>query len=226
MNRRTQALIGATVLLLGVGVVALGFFEDESTVRYVEDLHADPDRHTAGTYTLLGIPQPRELHTAGSDGAERVEPNPAYENRTVDAVRWSGDGTTYISTHTLTVEGPDEDGTSHWTLQNETRRAGQADLAFPPQQTAWTVTGDHQVFRIEAFAADGDDKAVVWGVYKGPLRDPVQPKPSQFEGRLMADLPDGALVYDVEGLTVGCSSKFLPPDVAEEYDEDGDGYTD
>lgn len=227
MNRRTQALIGATVLLLGVGVVALGYFEEETTVRYVEDLHADPDGHSAGTYTLLGIPQPPELHTAGADGTERVEANPAYANRTVDTVLWSHDGTDYLSTHTLTVDGPDADGTTHWTLRNETRRAGHADLAFPPTEESWAVTGLHTVFRIQAFQADGaSEPAVVWGVYKGPLRDPVQPKPSQFEGRLAADLPDGALVFDVEELTVGCSSKFLPPEVAEEYDQDGDGRTD
>lgn len=225
MNRRTQAIIGATLALLGIGVVALGYLEDESTVRYVGDVLAEPTAHASGTYTLLGVPQPPTLQVAASDGSTEVRPNPDYAPETRHTTMEERDGRLVQVTRVVTVEGPDAQGATHWSLATTVRDPSTGATDGEPPRT-WSVTGTHLVFLIEGFP-DGDGASpTVWGVYHGTLRDPIQPKPSQFEGRLAADVPEGALVYEVDTYTAGCSSKFLPPDVAAEYDEDGDGYTD
>lgn len=225
MNRRTQAIIGVTVVLLGAGVVALGFLDDEATVRYVADIIEDPNGHASGKYTLLGVPQPRELAVIGSDGAGATQDNPSFVNETTRVVGWHRGGTLFVSTLTVTVEGPDAAGVSHWSVRNETREAGRPALVGPATQHNWTITGPHLVFLIEGFIDSNGDTPAVFGVYRGTLREPMQPKPSQFQGHVMTSLPDGspvpgdALVYWVEEYTAGCSSKFLPPEAREEYSD-------
>lgn len=227
MNRRSQAIIGATLALLGVGAVALGYAEDESTVRYVADIMDDPAAHQRGTYTLLAIPQPHTLNP----GTDQERPNPDRPDHTTHTTMETIDGRPTQVTYTLTVAGPDDDGISHWSLQKTLRVPGTTDVETPPP-TNWTVDGPHHVFLIQGFPDAQGDAPVLWGVYDGDLRDPLQPKPSQFTGHLATTLPggeavpEGARVYEVAEYTAGCSSKFLPDDVAEEYDQDGDGYTD
>ncbi len=229
MNRRTQAIIGLTVVLLGVGVVALGFLDDEATVRYVEDLLRDPAAHAAGSYTVLGVPQPQQLTVTASDGASVVEVNPSFTNTTVNAVGWQLDGKLMVSTHTLSVLGPDPvTGVSQWSFRNETREAGRAAIIGEPREATWTMTGPHMVFLIEGFVNDNGEIPAVFGVYHGSLREPMQPKPSQFQGHLLTELadgtplPDGTLLFGVQEYTAGCSSKFLPPEAREEYEEKHD----
>jgi hypothetical protein len=58
---------------------------------------------------------------------------------------------------------------------------------------------------------------MLWALLPKTPSEPLQPKPSQLTGHLTRALPSGApvdngvLVYQVDKLTVGCSSKFLPP---------------
>ncbi|MGB0652675.1 MAG: hypothetical protein ACPGQL_05695 [Thermoplasmatota archaeon] len=208
MQRRTQLLIGLTVVALGVGVVALGALESESTVRYVEDVLDTPQAHERGTYTLLGVPQPAELPAPGGT----TQPNPDYANQTVTLVPWTTqDGRRVVSTHTVTVEI--RDGGSHWHLQNVTHELGRPEPIAPAVEHSWTVTGPHLVVRIQNFAYGETPARHIWGVFEGSLRDPIQPKPSQFEGRV--SLEHGTPVYVVDEYTAGCSSKFLPPEAIE-----------
>lgn len=221
MNRRTQWTIGITVIVLGAGVMGLAFFEEESSVRYVEDIQGDPGGHALGSFTLLGFPQPPVLTVVGADGSSMEQANPHYRNETRNVVAWQDDGVLYHSVHTVRVDGPDASGTSHWSLRNETRVAGQAETAFPITWSNWTIEGDHRVFLIQGFPDANGESPLIFGVFTGPLRDPMQPKPSQFEGHVMTsvdgvDVPSDALVYWVEEYTAGCSSKFIPPTV-EEY---------
>ncbi len=225
MNRRTQAIIGVTVIVLGVGIVALGFIDDEASVRYVDDLIRDPSGHSAGSFTVMGIPQPREITVTGSDGTSRVESNGGFSNQTTSVVGWQHDGRLMVSTHTLWVSGPDAaTGVSHWTFRNETREAGRPDLVAEPIEASWNLTGPHLVFLIQGFVDENGETPTVLGVYRGTLREPMQPKPSQFKGHLLTELPDGtrlpdgALVYGVDTYTAGCSSKFLPPEAREEHE--------
>lgn len=214
MQRRSQAIIGLTILALGVGVFSLGLLSEESTVRYVHDLHDDPAAHGTGTYTVLGIPQPRTLANQG-DAA-----NPEFHEATVSAVRWQEGGATYVATHTLSAH--DDDGTRHWSLLNETRGTGSTAVVAHAW-TNWTQPAAGILFQVQDF----ESGQRVWAVFEGVLREPILPKPSQLTGRLL-EAPQGALVYgvDPDGFTVGCSSKFLPDDVAAQYDPDGDGYAD
>jgi hypothetical protein len=220
MNPRTQAIIGVTVLMLGVGVYALGFLASETTVRYVHDLHADPAAHMQKTYTVLGIPQPPTLANQG--GAT----NPAFDEATVTAVRWretgaGREGTVYVATLRFTIASAGDGWT--WFLHNTTKTTGSATVVAESWQNGTLAPGG-VIFQLDDFET-GD---TVWAWFDGPLRDPILPKPSQLTGNLRAGLPPGALLYDVEpdGFTVGCSSKFLPDDVRAEYDPDGDGYAD
>ncbi len=229
MRLRTQLIIGLTVVLLGVGVLSLGLVEQESNVRQVVDVLAAPDAHDAGDYVLVGIPQPEQLTSFGNGGeAVAQEPNPRHSNTTVHHTTWTaGDGTPRVATHTLTVTGPDADGTTHWSLRNETRQPG-VGLVADPTWSHWTVEGPHIVVLIEGFPDEAGVSPALFGVYHGVLRDPLQPKPSQFEGRLATHaggvaLPDGAVVFEVDEYTAGCSSKFIPEDHREEYADDAEG---
>ena len=221
MKGRTRLLIGLALVVLGLGVAALGLFQDESDVRYVEDLVERPAAHTRGDYTLMGIPQPIQVPLAGGTGTV-LEDNPEWENETRTVVAWSRGGVTYHSTHILSAE-PGDLG-SRFTFRNETRAAGQAELAFAAQQAEWTVPG--RAFTVQAFDDGDGDTPRVWAVYAGPLKQPMQPKPSQFTGHVLARLPDGtalpdgAVLYQVEEFTAGCSSKFLPPEERERAQTD------
>ncbi len=223
MNLRTQAIIGAVVIALGVGVVALGFVDQDANVRQVSEVLANPSAHASGTYTLVGIPQPKILTTFANGGSTVEQANAAYQNHTTRTTSWNEGETRYFSTHTLTVQGPGPDGTSHWSLQNRTTLPGSLEPAKPTTWTNWTLEGPHKVFLIQGFPDENGDSPLLFGVYKGVLREPLQPKPSQFEGRIAttlpsgADLPAGALVFMVEEYTAGCSSKFIPEEHREEY---------
>ncbi len=223
MNIRTQLIIGAVVVALGVGVVMLGFVDQDSNVRQVHELLSSPDDHAKGTYTLVGIPQPEILTTfaSGGDTVERV--NAAFQNTTTRTIAWNQGDTRYFSTLSLTVAGPDENGTSHWSLQNRTTLPGSLDEALPTTWSNWTLTGPHKLFLIQGFVDENGDTPIVFGVYQGVLREPLQPKPSQFEGRLATALPDGtplpsgAMLFWVDEYTAGCSSKFIPEEQRDEY---------
>lgn len=221
MNTRTRLIIGATIVLIGAGVVSLGFIEQEGAVRYVDDITERPNEHMSGTYTLLGMPQPRLLE--GSVG--EPQPNPDRADTLDHVIRWEQDGRVHITTLSITVDEPG-DGSSQWSLQNTTRIPSTGET-LPATWLNWTIDRPHIVFQIQGFPDANGIQPTIWGVYEGVLRDPVQPKPSQFEGRVTATidditLPDGAFVYHIEEYTAGCSSKFLPPDVQEEYKDDPD----
>lgn len=224
MNGRTQLLIGLAVVLLGLGVVALAFVGDEARVTRVEDVIADPARHGRADSILLGVPQPELVPVTAASGVE-LAANPAWSNRTATTVRW-GDATgTYYSTRTVAVRALD--GAVEWTWRNETRRLpSDPQLAFPAEERAWTTTGA-RAFTVQAFDDGDGDTPRVWALYGGPLKDPMQPKPSQFTGRLASTLPDGSplpdgvLVYEVEEYKAGCSSKFLPPEEKARREADG-----
>lgn len=225
MNGGTGLIIGLTVIALGVGVVGLGFLEQEGQVRYVHDIVADPSAHATGSYTLLGMPQPPTLTGTGEGGQKEVA-NPGYRDQTRQVVRWWQDGVQHFSTLTLRVDLGD--GTSHWSLQNQTRAPEHPDLAFPTTYENWTVQRPHVVFLIQGFEDRNGDTPYVFGIYEGVLRDPVQPKPSQFRGHVATQLPGGApvptgaLLYHVDEYTAGCSSKFLPAEVRDDYADDPD----
>lgn len=217
MNPRTWTLIGATVVVLGLGVLALGLVEQESTVRQVGQVVTAPEGYTAGTWTLVGVPQPATVPVF-AEGAVGKAPNPAFAdapNATKRVVLWEQEGRPMQSVHRVEMEA--RDGATHWRHTNTTRTAGGEDPVSIANAT-WTITGAHTAFPIEGFQKGDVDEAWVWAVYDGTLRDPLQPKPSQFTGRLMTHLPDGTplpdgvLLFDVETYTAGCSSKFLPDD--------------
>lgn len=226
MQRRTQALIAVAVVALGIGAWALGLADSEANVRRVEDLVAEPGRYQAGEHVLLGVPQPLQVPVAASEGTV-LRDNPGWSNATSTTARWTdADGATWYSTRTVTAE-PDG-AVVRWSYRNETRRLPADPLpAYEPVVLEWTTTGG-RLFAIEAFRDSTADTPRIWGVYDGTLKDPMQPKPSQFTGRLMATLPDGrplpdgALLYHVEEFKAGCSSKFLPPEEKERLRESGD----
>ncbi|MEK6975480.1 MAG: hypothetical protein AABY18_03960 [Candidatus Thermoplasmatota archaeon] len=225
MNGRTQILIGLSVVLLGLGVVALAFLEDEASVRRVEDLVAQPGKHGSGSYVLLGVPQPPQIPLTGATGVT-LAANPDWSNTTATTASWTQGDATFYSTRTVTVH---VDGkTAHWAWRNETRRLpSDPDLAFPAEERTWTTTGA-DAFTVQAFDDGDGDTPRVWALYGGPLKDPMQPKPSQFTGRLATTLPDGTpvpdgvLVYEVDEFKAGCSSKFLPPEEKARREESGD----
>lgn len=215
MNRKTRAIIAATVIGLGIGTIALGYLEDESTVRYVSDLYVPANGLDSGSYTLLGIPQPMEL----PDGS----PNPNHINTTGTFRSWTGDdGTEYITWITVSANQTANDEWTFLATERTTTRSSTEQVG-PLVTHEWVLVGDHQVFQVWDF----ESGQRVWAAFGGVLNGDIQPKPSQLQGRL-ADAPDGVLVWLVEpdGYTVGCSSKFLPDDVKDDYDADGDGYTD
>ena len=226
MNGRTQLLIGLAVVLLGAGIAALAFVDDEASVRTVEELLADPAAHTAGSRTLLAVPQPELVRPAGQD---HFVANEGWSNVTVTTTAWPARPAPgeprYFSTVTVSVATVD--GAVRWSWSNETRlQPTDPTLAFPRQAGNWTM--GTRAFALQAFDDGDGDTPRVWGVYDGPLKEPIQPKPSQFQGRLLARLPDGSpmpqgvLVYHVDEFTAGCSSKFLPPEEKARLEESGD----
>ncbi len=224
MNQRTQLLIGLTVIVLGVLVLALARFGEEDQVRQVREVVDDPARHDHGDFVMLGVPQPPEIPLTGDEGIV-LRPNPDFRNATVQVTAWQRDGLTYHSANSLTVAYGAE-GRTHWTFRNETRLQGNPDLAFPAVEAAWDLEG------LAAFPVQGFDDGMqplprLWAIYTGAEDEPMQPKPSQFTGRLLSALPDGtplpagALVFEVDDYTAGCSSKFLPPEERESLAAEG-----
>ncbi len=215
MNRRTWTLIGGMVVLLGIGLVALGQFEGEQTVRYVEDIQAEPVAHQTGSYTLLGIPQPEQVPLTGPNGSYMAANANYAPVQTLHA--WSdANGTLWHSTHTVHAT-PGEHAIG-WRLENSTR-APYTGAALPTTNTTWQ-TAPGLAFPIEAFD-DGDGHSPrIWAVLPGPASQPLQVKPSQFTGQLLthdatgAPLPPGVLIWTVDEYVAGCSSKFLPPEQA------------
>lgn len=226
MNARSRLLVGAAILALGAGTLWIAATQSQDDVRYVESILAAPESHRDGHYTLMGIPEPPQVPILGANGTALVA-NPDFANATRSTIRWQRDGATYFSTHTLAIQ-PESDGRLKWTFRNETRRTpADPQLAFPLEESTWHHGMGHQAFPVVAFSADAKvhaDTPRIWAFYDKAPEHPMQPKPSQFTGRLMTTLPDGtplpdgALVYDVDTFTAGCSSKFLPPEARDKYD--------
>ncbi|HUR26200.1 MAG TPA: hypothetical protein VM327_09335 [Candidatus Thermoplasmatota archaeon] len=226
MNRRTQVLIGLSLVVLGIGAWTLSLAEGEASVRRVEDVVAEPARYASGEHVLLGVPQPPLVPVVGDEGKTLVE-NPDWADHTSHTVRWTDfDGAVWYSKRSVnvTIEGD----TVHWTYRNETRELPADPLpAYEATVLEWTTTGG-RAFAIQAFHDSTADTPRIWGVYSGPLKEPMQPKPSQFTGSLMTHLPDGtpvpdgAYLYDVQDFKAGCSSKFLPPEEKERLESSGD----
>lgn len=225
MNGRTRLLIGLAVIALGLGLVALAFYEDDAAVRRVEDLLADPEGHDAGSFVLLGVPQPSEVPVTSSAGVA-LQPNDDWTNTTSSTIRWSRDGLSVYSTRTVQVAVDGEQAT--WTYTNTTRRLPTDGEPLEPPTTRTWQTAATRAFTVQAFD-DGDGSTPrVWALYDGPLKDPMQPKPSQLTGHLATALPDGSPVPDgafiwlVSDFKAGCSSKFLPPEEKARLEDSGD----
>lgn len=213
MDRRTQSIIAGTIVLLGVGVVGLGFIEGESGVRYVEDIVDDPAAYMDGSYTLIGELQPVELPDPNG-----TRPNDQWDDELVHGERIVRDGQTIQVTYRLAAEQR-EGRVIHWTLTTEERPVDRSGPAEVVAQETWTSEG--LLFQVDSFEED----RTVWAVFQGAT-EPLARKPSQMEGRLATDVPMGALVFQVDTLAQQCSSKFVPEELRDEYDQDGDGLTD
>lgn len=226
MNRRTQVLIGLSLVALGIGAWALSLAEGEASVRRVEDVVAEPARYATGEHVLLGVPQPPLVPVVGDEGKELVA-NPDWADQTSHTVRWTDDeGAVWYSTRSVHV-AIDGDAV-RWTYRNETRELpADPRPAYEPTVLEWTTTGG-RAFAIQAFHDSTADTPRIWGLYSGTLKEPMQPKPSQFTGSLLTHLPDGtpvpdgAFLYDVQDFKAGCSSKFLPPEEKARLQESGD----
>jgi hypothetical protein len=226
MQRRSQVLIALSLVALGIGAWTLSLAEGEASVRRVEDLVAEPQRYSSGEHVLLGVPQPPLVPVVGDEGKTLAD-NPDWADHTSHTVRWTGeDGQAWYSTRSVNVSIEGE--TVHWSYRNETRRLPADPLpAYEASVLEWTTTGG-RAFAIQAFHDATADTPRIWGVYSGPLKEPMQPKPSQFTGHLMNELPDGtpvpdgAYLYDVQDFKAGCSSKFLPPEEKDRLRDSGD----
>lgn len=224
MNAGTRVLVAVAILGAGATTFWLAATQSQAAIRQVPDVLADPAAHMAGSYTMLGVPQPRAIPLTGPNGTY-LAPNPAFADTITTTQGWTRDGTRYFST--LRLSANETAGQVTWTLRNETRRSpADAEPAFPPTESTWTFGHAGQVFPVEALAGVGQTPVRVWAWYGEAPEHPLQPKPGQFTGHLMSALPDGtplppgALVYQVDSFLVGCSSKFLPPGAAERYGPD------
>lgn len=221
MNARTRLAIGAALLAVGAATFWVAATQGQADVRQVADVVAAPAAHLSGAFTLVGVPQPDAVPVTTPQGV-RLEANPEWSNETRRTVTWTaGDGTRLYSAHTLgATAGPD--GALVWSFRNETRRLPtDTQLALPPVTAQWTLGRGGQAFPVDGFGTEGVPR--IWAFYDRAPDHPMQPKPSQFKGHLLAALPDGsalpegALVWVVEEYTAGCSSKFLPPEAQEKY---------
>jgi hypothetical protein len=222
VNARTRWLVGACLLGVGALTYGLAASQSQADVRYVQDVVADPAAHAASSFTLMGVPEPQQVPLTGPAGTY-LAPNPEWANATRTTTRWSGPDGPYYSTLTLSVR-TQPDGTVLWLLQNETRRSpADPEPAWLPTETRWTGGQAGTVFAVEAFEAGPGGAARIWAYYGKAPEHPLQPKPSQFRGHLMTAMPDGtpvpagALIWQVDEYTAGCSSKFLPPAAREKY---------
>ncbi len=217
MKVSTRLWIGGALLAVGLGVAGLGLLAGQSDVRQVADVVAAPAAHTHGHYTLLGVPEPPLVPVTSATGMQ-LERNDQAPDETVYVTAWDAGGQTYHSTHRLRATSNETSHATHFWFRNETRLAGHNELALPLIQSSWDLPGT--AFAVRGFQSGAVEPPQVWALYEGPFKDPLQPKPSQFVGQLMANLPtttatplpDGALVYHVESYTAGCSSKFIPPE--------------
>jgi hypothetical protein len=216
VDRRSQALTAGMVVLLGVGVLALGFVDDESGVRFVSDLHDEPAAYVTGSYTLIGQVQPATLPHETETGRQ---PNPEW----LDSISWEGrtivDDVTYRTIHDLAARA--ENGTIHWILTKSSQRTDRSAPEGTPEIQEWTSQG--VLFQV----ADFETGQRLWAVTTAAPGE-LFVKPSQMEGHLAAEenVPSGAMVFEVESMAQQCSSKFVPEDLRDEYDQDGDGVTD
>lgn len=216
MKPGTRIAIGAVLVATGVFVASLGWFADDVQVRQVPQILAAPAAHAAGAYTLVGVPQPAEVPVTSQQGVHMV-PNPEHPDAAVQVVAWQSAGRTYHST--LEIRAAQEGRETRFTLTNTTREPGNPQPAWPATQSAWRMPGT--AFPVRGFQAGAAAPPVIWAVYDGPFKDPLQPKPSQFVGHVATTdaagqpLPAGAIVYRVDSYTAGCSSKFIPPEEQE-----------
>lgn len=198
MDAGAQAIVAFSAIAVGLGTVAVAMLVDEDArFRQVEDLLADPAGHREGTFTIIGVPE------ASLDDAS-----------TRRVAVWMEGGDAWQSEVVVRAAGPDATGVTRWTSENRTRSPGAAAPETAPTVLAWNVAGAHTAFRIHAFSGEG----AVWAIYKGVIPEPLEPKPSQFDGRLARALPDGravptdVLVFEVDDYKIGCSSKLVPAD--------------
>lgn len=228
MNGRSRLLVGICILAVGAGTLWVAATQSQDDVRYVQDLLARPAAHRDGAYTLMGVPEPAEVPFTGPNGTV-LAPNPHYADATTDTVSWLRDDVRVYSTRTLRVQ-EGAGGLLHWTFSNETRlMPADPRTIVPPVEAQWDFGRAGEIFPVVAFSSDGTvhpDTPRVWAHYAKAPEHPMQPKPSQFTGHLLATLPDGtalpegAIVYEVSQFTAGCSSKFLPPEARAEYEKD------
>jgi hypothetical protein len=211
MTPRTYWMVGVAIVLLGLGVVSMGWLQQDDNVRQVGHVVAEPERYQDGTWVLVGLPQTPQVPVMGERGQILIN-NSAYQNETVHIAAWSLQGRPVQSRIVLGVE---QDATgSYWSFTNTTTAPGNPTI-LDEQSANWSLRAGPLVFQVEGFEVGGASHTRIWAIYDGVMREPLQPKPSQFKGRLMSEmagvaLPPGALVYGVEQVTVGCSSKFLP----------------
>jgi hypothetical protein len=214
----TLAIVAAAILGAGVATLWLAATEGEANIRMVEELLAQPAAHRHDSYVLMGIPQPERVPLTGPNGT-LLAPNPAFNATTVATTAWTRDGTIHYSTHILTPR--ERDGRLHWSFRNETRLLpADPEPAWEPVTAEWVLGAPGEAFPVTAFR-DGERQRV-WAWYPKAPENPMQPKPSQFTGRVLDALPDGtplppgAVLYRVEEFTAGCSSKFLPPELQDQ----------
>lgn len=214
MDRRTQTIIAGTIVLLGIGVVGLGFIEGETGVRYVAQMHEDPWTHMEGSFTLIGEVQPRIL--PGGNGTANPDWKPAITWSHREAI----EGTVYLHTNELRAV-QQNDGSIQWTLSSWSQRTDRSAPEADPVVQEWTSEGT--LFQVKDFESGQS----LWAVTQ-TLPGELFVKPSQMEGRIIASpaVPEGALVFEVDSMTQQCSSKFIPEDLRDKYDPDGNGITD
>ncbi|MES2155620.1 MAG: hypothetical protein V4510_10835 [bacterium] len=222
MNHSSRLMIGAAILALGAGTVWFASTQAPADVRQVDEVVGNPAGHMRGSFTLVGVPQPEQVPVTVAQGVVLQE-NPEWRNETRTTTTWFLDGQLVFSLHTLTASAG-ADGALHWSFRNETRRH-PTDLqpVVPVVAATWVSGLAGQAFPIDGFSAEQGHPARIWAIYGKATEHPLQPKPSQFKGHLMASLPDGtpvpdgALIWVVQDYTAGCSSKFLPPEAQAKY---------
>lgn len=214
MKLQTQAFVGILVIAIGAATLILASQGADDHVRLLEDLEKDPAAHQAGSFTLLGVAEPARVPLTGPNGT-RMADNPQAPTQLTWTRGWREGGETRFSRVSLALS--QSEGRLSYAWSNETRRLptdaplsvtyGNGSLAFTGVLTA-----------VRGFD-DGDGHTpMLWALLEKAPSEPLQPKPGQFTGHLLGQLPDGsplppgALVYQVSTYTAGCSSKFLPPE--------------
>lgn len=219
MRPSTPLLAATALIVVGAATFFLAASQGEASVRQVEQVVGDPAAHAHGTYTLVGIPQPDLVPGTGPEGT-RLMVNEDAVNETRAVIAWNAGGIAYHSV--LSTRVAEQEGAFVWSVRNETRVVG-APAPASVANTTFRLPGSGLVFPVQAFDIGGGPLPAVWAWYDQGTKDPLQAKPSQFIGRLLTDLPDGApvpngvLIWKVDSYLASCSSKFTPPEVAEKY---------